>query len=47
MLANVMPEDIEDVSEKYQAFLDMCVIWQEYKATQNKIRVYEKMDSDK
>ena len=82
LLANVMPEDIEDVSEKYQAFLGvefesdtikkvyirkadgtierevyvlsliehksdidydvamqllryMCVIWQEYKATQN------------
>lgn len=85
LLSNVMPEDIEDVSEKYQAFLGvefesdtikkvyirradgtierevyvlsliehksdidydvamqllryMCVIWQEYKATQNKIR---------
>ena len=85
LLANVMPEDIEDVSEKYQAFLGvefesdtikkvyirkadgtierevyvlsliehksdidydvamqllryMCVIWQEYKATQNKIQ---------
>lgn len=84
LLSNVMPEDIEDVSEKYQAFLGvefesdtikkvyirkadgiierevyvlsliehksdidydvamqllryMCVIWQEYKATQNKI----------
>ena len=85
LLSNVMPEDIEDVSEKYQAFLGvefesdtikkvyirkadgiierevyvlsliehksdidydvamqllryMCVIWQEYKATQNKIQ---------
>ena len=85
LLANVMPEDIEDVSEKDQAFLGvefesdtikkvyirkadgtierevyvlsliehksdidydvamqllryMCVIWQEYKATQNKIQ---------
>lgn len=85
MLSNVMPEDIEDVSEKYQAFLGvefesdtikkvyirksdgtierevyilsliehksdidydvamqllryMCVIWQDYKVTQNKIR---------
>ena len=85
LLSNVMPEDIEDVSQKYQAFLGvefeadtikkvyirrmdgtierevyvlsliehksdidydvamqllryMCVIWQEYKATQNKIQ---------
>ena len=85
LLSNVMPEDIEDVSEKYQAFLGvefesdtikkvyirnadgtierevfvlsliehksdidydvamqllryMCVIWQEYKVAQNKIR---------
>ncbi len=85
LLSNVMPEDIEDVSEKYQAFLGvefesdtikkvyirkadgtierevyvlsliehksdidydvamqllryMCVIWQEYKVTQNKIQ---------
>ena len=85
LLSNVMPEDIEDVSEKYQAFLGvefesdtikkvyirradgtiegevyvlsliehksdidydvamqllryMCVIWQEYKVSQNKIR---------
>ena len=85
LLSNVMPEDIEDVSKKYRAFLGveyesdtikkvyirkpdgtierevfvlsliehksdidydvamqllryMCVIWQEYKATQNKIK---------
>ena len=85
LLSNVMPEDIEDVSQKYQAFLGvefeadtikkvylrrtdgtiegevyvlsliehksdldydvamqllryMCVIWQEYKVTQNKIQ---------
>ena len=85
LLSNVMPEDIEDVSEKYQAFLGvefesdtikkvyirrtngtiekevyvlsliehksdidydvamqllryMCVIWQDYKVTQNKIQ---------
>ena len=85
LLSNVMPEDIEDVSQKYQTFLGvkfeadtikkvylrktdgtiegevyvlsliehksdldydvamqllryMCVIWQEYKATQNKIQ---------
>ena len=85
LLSNVMPEDIEDISEKYQAFLGvefeadtikkvyirradgtierevyvlsliehksgndydvamqllryMCVIWQEYKATQNRIQ---------
>ena len=85
LLSNVMPEDIEDVSQKYQAFLGvefeadtikkvyirradgtivrevyvlsliehksgidydvamqllryMCVIWQEYKATQNRIQ---------
>ena len=85
LLSNVMPEDIEDVSEKYQAFLGvefesdtikkvyirksdgtierevfvlsliehksdidydvamqllryMCVIWQEYKVTQNRIQ---------